>query len=327
MTVQITIIGLGQIGTSIGLALKSQTNQLVRVGNDVSGQVARQAEKMGALDKVINNLHNAVEKADLVVLAIPVDEIRETLEIIAEDLQPGAVVVDTSPVKMAVTNWAAELLPPDRYFVSLTPTLNPAYLHETETGIDAAHEDLFKNGLVLISSPSGTDPDAIKLVTDLGLLIGAHTLFTDPVESDGLAAATHLVPRLVSAAMLNAVIDQPGWIEARKLASQSFATVTKPIEHLDESKALGHSAVLNKENVVRVLDNVIMALRELREAVAAEDGEALTQLLEHARDGRNTWLRQRMSGEWAKVVDAPKMPTSGDVMARFFGFRRKKKED
>jgi prephenate dehydrogenase len=282
---------------------------------------------MGAVDKTSANLHSAVEKADVVVLAIPVDEIRDTLEAIAEDLQPGAVVLDTSPIKAAVTSWAVELLPAERYFVSFTPTLNPAYLLETASGIDAAHEDLFKGGLVLITSPSGTDPDAVKLASDLGLLIGAKSLFPAPVEADGLSASTNLVPRLVSAAMVNAVIDQPGWTEARKVAGRAFSLHTEPVAHLDEYKVFGQAALLNKDNVVRVLDDVTAALNEIREAVAREDSEELSRLLAHARDGREGWLKQRGSGDWDKVVEAPKMPTSGEVMSRFFGFRRKKKED
>jgi prephenate dehydrogenase len=58
---------------------------------------------MGAVDHTSLNLHAAVEKADVVILAIPVDEVRSTLEMIAPDLQPNALVIDTSPIKSVIT--------------------------------------------------------------------------------------------------------------------------------------------------------------------------------------------------------------------------------
>ena len=87
MAVQLTIVGMGQIGTSVGLALADQTEVIHRLGHDRELRIARRAKKMGALDKVSMNLPSSVEKADLVLLALPVDQIRETLEIVREDLK------------------------------------------------------------------------------------------------------------------------------------------------------------------------------------------------------------------------------------------------
>src|SRR5512138_4030418 len=113
MPVQITIIGLNQIGASIGLALAKVKDQVTRIGNDREPTIARQAEKAGAVDKTVFNLPSAVREADVVILALPVDEIRETIEIIAQDLKPGSVMIDTSPVKGPVLEWVKELLPGD----------------------------------------------------------------------------------------------------------------------------------------------------------------------------------------------------------------------
>ena len=60
MTVQVTVLGLGQIGTSIGLALAKQKAQITRVGLDRETDTARKAEKMGAFDRISPNLRAAV---------------------------------------------------------------------------------------------------------------------------------------------------------------------------------------------------------------------------------------------------------------------------
>ncbi len=157
MTIQITIIGLGQIGASFGLALQSQQEQLKRVGHDKELSIARQAEKMKAVDRVEGNIHKAVRDADLVLLCLPVGQLQETMQLIAEDLKEGAVVMDTGPAKEMASAWAAELSRLARYYIGLTPVINPGYLHTTETGIDAARPDLFQGGTMAIVTPHQTE--------------------------------------------------------------------------------------------------------------------------------------------------------------------------
>src|SRR3990172_1278709 len=162
MAVQVTIIGLGQIGTSIGLALAEHKQILHRVGHDRDLGIARRAEKRGAPDKVMITLPAAVREADLVILSLPIDQIRETLSLIGQDLKESAVVMDTGPVKEVVASWAKELLPEGRHYVGLTPVLNPVYLHDLDSGLNAAHPDLFRGGLVAIVSPPRVPPPATQ---------------------------------------------------------------------------------------------------------------------------------------------------------------------
>jgi len=111
MPAQITIIGLGQIGASMGLALAAHREIILRVGHDKNKEVEREALKKGAVDKAEHNLPTAVRDARLVVLCLPMSQVRETLKIIAPDLAEGTVVMDTSPVKAVVAKWAKEILP------------------------------------------------------------------------------------------------------------------------------------------------------------------------------------------------------------------------
>ncbi len=86
-------------------------------------------------------------------------------------------------------------------------------------------------------------------------------MFADPLEMDGLMSATHLLPQLMSAALLNATIDQPGWREARKVAGRAYAEASAPIAHLaNEPESLGAASILNRENLLRLLDSAIASL-------------------------------------------------------------------
>jgi prephenate dehydrogenase len=326
-TVEITIIGLGQIGTSIGLALAEQKTSIHRVGVDYEQSNTRAANKMGALDQAVNNIPSAVRKADLVILALPVDQVEETLKLIADELHPGAVVMDTSPVRAVIEQWAKEIMLPDRYFISITPTVNPAYLPGQAIGVDAARADLFKNSLMIITTPPGTHPDAIKMATDLAGLLGANPYFADSLEADGLLASTHFLPELISAALLNMAIDQPGWRESKKLAGQPFYEVTNPIMNLDEIKTLGQGAILNRDNVIRMLDQFIFALQDLREKIAKQDNAGLSKLMTHALEGRMIWWQQRQKGNWEGSPTTNAAPTQGSMFGRLFGFGSKSKEN
>jgi prephenate dehydrogenase len=138
MPVQVTILGLGQIGGSVGLALAEHKNLVYRVGHDREIGIARKAEKMGAIDKVEINIPNAVEKADFVVLSLPINQIQEMFSIIAPYLKENAVVMDTAPVKEPVIGWAKEVFSEMHHYIGLVPIINPKYLQDHDTGITAA---------------------------------------------------------------------------------------------------------------------------------------------------------------------------------------------
>lgn len=327
MTIQISIIGMGQIGASIGLALAGQQDRLRRVGHDKSIEVARKAEKMGALDKVEINLHNAVRGADVVVLALPMDQIRSVLEMIAIDLKEGAVVMDTGPVKQAVVAWAGELIPHERYYVGMTPVLNPAYLHGFETGPDAAHADLFKGGVVAIVAPPRTDSNAIKLATDLAQLLGATPLFADPLEVDSLMAATHLLPQLMASALLSITVNQPGWMEGRKIAGRHYAAAAGPVHFLGGPESLRSAVLLNRENTLRMLDNMIASLQTMRTEVDTHQDQALEERFQQAMSDWEKWWGERQASEWRdnEAFPADSSVPRPNLFGSLFGFGNKPK--
>ncbi len=318
MPIQITIIGLGQIGTSMGLALAAHKNSIVRVGHDKKAELERDAQQKDAIDKAEHNLPTAVRDARIVVLAIPVSQVRETLEFIAPDLQEDTVVLDTSPVKSNVAKWAKELLPKGRHYVGLVPAINPVYLHDFQFGQAAAKADLFSNGIFLIDAPYGTPEEVVTTAIDFVRLLDALPLLADPIESDGLMSTTHLLPQLVAASLLNATVDQPGWQEARKVAGRAYAAVTAGLAYQDEIDSLRLSSLHNRAGMVHALDVMIAALRGFRDDIEKEDDEGVAARLESALEGRQRWLSERVSADWTNAPrsEAAGMPTFSE---RFFG--------
>jgi len=251
--------------------------------------------------------------------------VEETLKAIAPELRAGAVILDTSPLKVAVFEWVKDILPEDRYFISFLPTLNPVYLHEVEAERGEAHLDLFKNGLVVIACPPGTHADAVRLADDLTGLIGARPFYADPYESDGLVAAVDLLPQLTSSALLTAISSQPGWQEARKLGGKAFMAGTSAME-MAQGDNPETVFFLNRENTIRVLDNLIHALGSIRDTLVDNDSETLHSLLLKMRDIRHDWWTLRQQGNWERKTEQTEIPSAAERLGRLIGLRPRKEK-
>jgi prephenate dehydrogenase len=328
MTVKMTIIGLGKYGTSIGLALADEKKQLERIGHDRDIQALTQAEKRGAIDKKHRNLFDSIEDADIVVLATPTEEVKETLELIAKDLKDECVVVDISANKGKVTAWAEQLLPEKVYFVSMSLGLNPECLYDAETGYEAAREDLFKKGTAYITATDTTSSEAIQLISNLAILLGARPFFSDAIEYDSQISATHLLPQLAAAALVRATTSQNGWQEGRKIASENYTKAAAPIRDLDDRTSLGFTTLLNREHVLRNLDLYIESLKELRGLIEKEDAEKLDELLDNTKTRHSKWWEDRQKAEW--FIGEPdarsEIPSAGDMWKSWLGFGNLKKK-
>lgn len=322
MTTNITIIGLGQIGASIGLAFTDKQIDVRRIGHDKDPETAKLAKKQGAVDDIKYNLPASVEDAAVVILCLPLDQICPTLEIIAQDLKEGVVVIDVSPAKRSLANWIKDILPVGRYYVGLTPTLNPAYLHEFESGIGAAHADLFTGATLLLDTPLNMPEQAVNLASNLTLALGAKPMFSDSAEADGMMASVLLLPQLAAAALLNSTVEQPGWQETRKIAGKSYALATAALFNAD---GLREAVLANKENTLRVLDAFIASLTDLREAIAGNDADSLGKRLKSAHAGRLNWWNGRSNNAWkdASGMDVEMPSFSAQIKQTFLGERKK----
>ncbi len=326
MTVQITVIGLGQIGTSIGLALAKYPDRINRIGYDRVLETQNKAKELGAFDAVRFNLPSAIEGTDVVVLSIPLDQIEETLRLIAPDLREDAVVLDFSPQKSASYQWFSKHIPTGRHYVGLVPAINPNWIDQPGGGIQAARADLFDGATIGIAAPSGISSQAMKLAADMVELLGAQTIFLDMLEADGMTMTAHLLPQILSAALLNATVGQPGWTETRRFAGQPFVQSTAALGS-DTLEALEQALFQNPLSATNALDNTIGALTHLRMAIEKGDRADLHKRLELALADRENWLGERQRADWNRQAEKPDAPKSADLLKRFFmGNLRKDKK-
>jgi prephenate dehydrogenase len=328
MVIQLTILGLGQIGTSAGMALRDYKDKILRVGHDKSRQATNYAKEQDAVDKVALTLVGAVKDADIILLALPFQEIYPMLEFIAEDLKEDALVMDTAPLKGPVIGWAKELLPDNTHYVGLVPVIKSDYLSEIEHGPETAHEDLFEGNLMGIVTSHTASEAAINTASNFAQLLGATPYYSDPLEIDGVMSMIHLLPQLITAAMLDASQNAPGWREARKFAGKSFSQLTNSFGKDELPGALATAIRFNQENNNRLINDLIRSLIEIRDLEDSPDQDELEARFAELQQGRDLWVEERQDSSWTEAKSG-RIPPKENLISRLLGIRtpKPKRED
>jgi prephenate dehydrogenase len=298
---KITVLGAGCIGASIGLALRASADaeRLRIVGHDRDLAQARRAQKLGAFDKVSRGLHAAIRDARLIIIAVPFGALQEVFRDLARLMEPGSgtVITDVGPLKVPAIAWAEATLPAGAHYVGGDPFLAPGTQGwEPLVGLSDAAPDLLKDAIYAITARAEDHPSAVRMLTQLALVLGAKPLFMDPVEHDAVRHIADTVPSLLATAQLNAATKTPGWQEIRRVAGRAFATATAAASGDAASRSL--SALLGKDAVLRGLDAVIAELEELKGQVAADDGAALASAIGEAMDNRASWIAESEARSW-----------------------------
>lgn len=306
----ITIVGTGLIGASIGMAIRQRRGDDLEVlGHDKDPGRARLAKKMGAIDKAEWNLISACSKADMIVLAIPASGIRETLEIIANDLKSDCVITDTSSLKANVLQWADELLPPEVSFVGGDPIL-----FGDEAGLESARADLFANRSYCICPSPRATSEGVKLVSDMVAMLGAVPHYIDPYEHDGLIGGTEHLADVLSTTLLRTLSSSSGWRDMRRMGGATFDRVTA--FSMADAAEYRDRALLNRDNVLRWIDAFQQELSNFRGMVAREDGEAIENYYQAEMETRQKWLQDQATQNWDGVAPQTPLPTTGEFFSQ-----------
>lgn len=285
-TKRITIIGVGLIGGSIGLALKAAGVTGVEiVGHDRERGVANQAQRMGAIDRAEHNLPRAVEGAGMVIIATPALAVREVLQQIAPDLSEGAVVTDTASTKAHIMNWAKEFLPANVSFVGGHPMAGK----ETQ-GIQHAEATLFQGKAYCVCPAVDASDASVKSVIGLVQLIGAEPLFLDPEEHDVYAAAVSHLPLMMSTALFHLLRSSAAWPDMGVMASTGFRDATRLAS--GDPKMSHDIWVTNREAVMHWLDRMAAELQRFRDLLQDAKDETLLETFARAQMERDTFLAQ-----------------------------------
>ncbi len=310
---RITLIGLGLTGSSLGLALMQSGSPLEIVGHDKEPTVAQEARKRNAVHRVEWNLYKACEGASMIVLAIPLSEVRATLDLLHADIPPATMVLVLNSVFGPVLKLLAELLPGHT---------NAVVGHAILNGVGAQltpRADLFQKAVFCLAPGPATPPDALQLASDFVESAGAQPFYVDPDEHDGIAAAVDALPRLLGAALFHMAAGAPGWTEAQRIAGAAFARTTQP----DRSAAgLYAELTANRANVLQRLDQFAGELAAWRQWLASEapddDAHPLRVALTTVETARLGWEGQALAQDWDPTPGRPAQEENTGMLRQLF---------
>jgi prephenate dehydrogenase len=304
---QVAIIGLGLMGSSLGLALHRLPRPPRVVGFDIDPDHTRQALRLRAVDAYAGALDEVVRDADLVVIAVPVRSVEAIFRDIAAHLRHGCVVTDTGSTKQAVCAWASELLPSHAAFVGGHPMTG-----RLTGGVAEASADLFQGVLYCLTPGPSTSPQAIDLVVQLVQSVGAHPYFLDPREHDSLVAGISHLPYLIASTLVDTLAAERGWQEMSTLAAGGFATTARLAE--GDPQMYADICLTNREAILHYLDRYLEALTEVRAAIARGD-EGLRERFHRAQQRHREWRMRREDGQ-PSASRAVEMPSSSLLVPR-----------
>jgi prephenate dehydrogenase len=279
---RVAIIGLGLMGGSLGLALRTRALASAVVGYDAAPGVAERAQQRGALDFIAASAAEAVHAADLVVIATPTRAAEPTLGAIATHLAPDVVVTDLCSVKAPLVALAGQALQRPQRFVGGHPMAGME-----RAGIEAATADLYRGARWALTPTPQTAPDALRRVRALVTALGAEPLELDAEAHDAAVAGVSHLPMLLAAALTETLAEADDWPTMARLAAGGYRDTTRvaagdPVMWRD-------IALANRAALLTRLDAFTATLARLRASIARGDAAEIEAALRAAQAARLAW--------------------------------------
>jgi prephenate dehydrogenase len=277
---RVAIIGLGLMGASLGMALRTGGHARIVAGFDSAPGIAARAQQLGAIDGACDSLRVAVAESDLVVLATPVLAMRDLLEEISPLLDAETVVTDLGSAKAAVVAWA-ESLPEPGQFIGGHPMTG-----SEQSGVEAANADFFRGCVWCLTPSTQTSGAAIQRVTLLAETLGARVRMVTPDQHDQAVALVSHLPLLAATALTLTVGQSSTAADALTLAAGGFRDTTRVAS--GSPRMARDICIANRSQLLASLDRYLGTLQAIRDHIT-EPNDALEALFVTARDTRNHW--------------------------------------
>ena len=284
------LIGAGLIGGSLTLALKhaQAVGHVTGVGRNA--EVIRQALQLGIVDSVVlansSEFNQAVQTADIIVLAMPVGQTRAVCAQIAPHLQAHTIITDVGSTKTSVYHDAqAALGDKIAQFVLAHPIAG-----REVNGPQAAQADLYVNKKVMLC-PHATNRTAdIQAAAALWQAAGAQVFELDLQAHDAIFAAVSHLPHVLAYALMNHVADSDLSADKFAMAGAGFRDFTRIAA---ASPEMWRDVCLNnQEAILNELDGYLAHAKALRSIILSEDSDRILDEFTRASEKRLAWEKE-----------------------------------
>ncbi len=276
---QVTIVGLGLIGGSLGMALKKRRVARKIYGVDLTAARLHAARSRGAIDEGSARLSDGLLRTELVIIAVPPTAVPVVVRQIARFTRRPLTVTDVASTKGEIVRAVQKILPPQISFIGGHPMAG-----SERSGIGAANADLFRESICILTPTPRTKDRALSQVNALWRSVGSHVLFLDPTRHDALVAQVSHVPHLAAVGLTLAVGSG-----GLKIAARGFADTTRIA--LSDPALWEEVCTTNRRQIISALDRFLKEIERLKTLVARRKSGLLRRRFEAAQRKRRQVCR------------------------------------
>lgn len=283
---KVAIIGVGLIGGSLAIALrrKGLADAIVGIGRGLANLGA--ATRLGVVDAVTQDIGAGVDDADLVVVAVPVLRIAESVRKAAPNLKQGCILTDVGSVKQSVIDEVAPLIPPGVHFVPGHPIAGTE-----NSGVEAALPDLFMGHTCILTPVENTDGNALEAIKTMWQEAGAKVIIMDPAMHDrALAAVSHL-PHMIAYTLVNTIADirkkMPDILDYSAGGFRDFTRIAS-----SSPEMWSDICAMNKASIITTIMDFRKRLDDLKGKLESGDIAGLREDFEMAKRLRDTLIEK-----------------------------------
>ncbi len=278
---KIAIIGVGLIGGSLGLDLRSTGWAKVIVGFGRGHKNLEKALEIGAIDRFESTIDAACENAELVVISASLGATPAILEALRTCVDNQTIITDVGSVKGSVVRDARRIL--GNKFSRFVPG-HPIAGNE-KSGADAAIPGLFRDHKVILTPTSGTDSEAVNKVQAMWNEVGADVVKMEIETHDRALAMTSHLPHLLAYSAVDTMLNQDDAETLLDFSAGGFRDFTRVASSNPELWA--DILLLNRENILNFCVEYKNSLDTLMLALEAGDREIIVEVFSRSKKARD----------------------------------------
>ena len=286
---KITIVGVGLLGGSLGLAIKKRG-----LADEVTGYVRRAASiaecrRANAVDTCTQNLQEAIADADLIVLCTPLAQMLPLLKKIGPAVKPGAIITDVGSVKATVVKDLESIVAKSgAHFIGSHPMAGAE-----KTGVAAARAELFANAMCVVTPTKNSHKPAIKTIEEFWKSVGARVLRLTPELHDELVSRSSHLPHVAAATLANLVLDPAHPKSQPLLCANGFRDSTRIASGSPEMWR--DIAMANRKNLDKALAAFVRDLKKFQAVLKKGDDKAAEKFFQTGKKRRDNWCAKSAS--------------------------------
>tara|TARA_B100001079_G_scaffold89971_1_gene77244 strand:- start:4245 stop:5099 length:855 start_codon:yes stop_codon:yes gene_type:complete len=282
---KICIIGVGLIGGSFMRGLK-KANQVEQVfGYGKGKESLAKAKELGAIDEFSLDIDKAIDGAEMVVIATPVDSIEEVFRLIRPHISKSTIITDVGSTKTSIIDSAKSV------FGEVPTNFIPAHpiAGKENSGVDYSDPDLFINKRVILTPLENSEPEAIKIVTNFWESLGAIVETMNATDHDDLLAMTSHLPHMLAFSLMDYLIStNPKAIDYAAGGFKDFSRIAS-----GDSVMWRDICLNNAKEITKHIENYQQSLSKLSELINQQNSDGLEELFMEAKSARDNWLNKK----------------------------------